>query len=53
MSIAEIAPVVRNHDIIDIRVRKPIVEIIIRAIEPAYINSVVILRFLLFLPSFE
>ena len=53
MSVAEIAPVIGDYDVFDIRIRQTASLIVIGAIVPANIDAVVIFRFLLFLPGFK
>ena len=53
MGVAEIAPVVGDNDVLDIRIWQVASLIVVGTIVPADINAVVILGFLLLLPGFE
>lgn len=51
VDVCEVAPIIGNGDVLDIRVRQSVADKVIGAVIPANINAVVILRFLLFLPA--
>ncbi len=53
VGVTEIAPIVGYHNILDIGIREPRSLIVVGAIIPAHINSVVVFSLFLFLPCFE